>query len=338
MEKEKLQWHPAFCAALEVELEDVEGIRFHREYNLSKKPLQVDIVIVDEEEGKREEFLGGVPSSWREPRGGAWRIDGEGEEKRKQRQGLAGILRRYNIIEYKSPDDTLSVDDFYKVTAYAGLFKSESPREDEIKAGDIAVILVSSKRPLKLLKYLRDYCRMKIEEVEKGIYECKGNWIFKTYVVIAHPRYGGAYPWLNSLSKSLESEDGKEIGRLLEEAEQRKDGRRDAILELVLKANPEVVRKMKEDENMRAIQVLFAPEIEAAEERGEKRGEKRGQNNKLVRQVCRKLRKGKEEEVIAEELEEDLGVIKVICQAARLFAPEYEEEKVFGEFSRIQGD
>ena len=72
------------------------GIRFHREYNLSKKPLQVDVVIVDEEEGKREEFLGSVPSSWREPRGGAWRIDGEGEEKKKQRQGLAGILRRYN--------------------------------------------------------------------------------------------------------------------------------------------------------------------------------------------------------------------------------------------------
>ncbi len=153
----------------------------------------------------------------------------------------------YNIIEYKSPDDTLSVDDFYKVTAYAGLFKSESPREDEIKAEDIAVILVSSKRPLKLLKYLRDYCRIKIEEVEKGIYECKGNWIFKTYVVIAHPRYGGAYPWLNSLSKSLENKDRKEIGRMLEEAEQRKDGRRDAILELVLKANPEVARKMKEE-------------------------------------------------------------------------------------------
>lgn len=89
---------------------------------------------------------------------------------------------------------------------------------------------------------------------------------------------------------------------------------------------------------MRAIQVLFAPEIEAAEERGKEWGERRGQNSKLVSLVCRKLRKGKEEEVIAEELEEDLGVIKVICQAARLFAPEYEEEKVFGEFSRIQGD
>ena len=302
MGKEKLQWHPVFCAALEVELEGVEGIRFHREYNLTRKPLQVDIVIVDEkkEEGKRG----------------------------RRGKGLAGILRRYNIIEYKSPDDTLSIDDFYKAASYAGLFKSESPREDGIKAREIAVILVSSKRLLKLLKYLREYCRMTVKEVEKGIYECKGNWIFKTYVVIAHPRYGGTYPWLNSLSKNLEADDRKEIGRLLEEAGEKKDSKRDAILDLVLKANPEMARKMKEDEDMRAIQTLFAPELAAAKEQG--------QNSKLVSQVCRKLRKGKGQEMIAKELDEDLDLMKIICQAAGVFAPEYEEEKVFEEFYRIQ--
>ncbi len=317
MEKETLQWHPVFCAAMEVELEGVEGIQFHREYNLARKPLQVDIVIVDEEK--------------------------EEESRRRKRKGLAGILRRYNIVEYKSPDDTLSVDDFYKATSYAGLFKSESPREDGIKAHDIAIILVSSQRPLKLLKYLRDYCSMRVEEKEKGIYECEGNWIFKTYVVIAHPRYGGSYPWLNSLSKDLGTEDRKGIGKLLEEADEKKDGRRDAILELVLRANPEMARKMKEDNDMRAIQVLFEPELAAAEERaekrgeerGEKRGEKRGQNYKLVSLVCRKLRKGKRTEVIAEDLEEDLNLIKIICQAAERFAPGYEEEKVFMECSKV---
>ena len=317
MEKETLQWHPVFCAAMEVELEGVEGIQFHREYNLARKPLQVDIVIVDEEK--------------------------EEESRRRKRKGLAGILRRYNIVEYKSPDDTLSVDDFYKATSYAGLFKSESSREDGIKAHDIAIILVSSQRPLKLLKYLRDYCSMRVEEKEKGIYECEGNWIFKTYVVIAHPRYGGSYPWLNSLSKDLGTEDRKGIGRLLEEADEKKDGRRDAILELVLRANPEMARRMKEDNDMRAIQVLFEPELAAAEERaekrgeerGEKRGEKRGQNYKLVSLVCRKLRKGKRPEVIAEDLEEDLSLIEIICQAAELFAPEYEEEKVFMECSKV---
>ena len=188
-----------------------------------------------------------------------------------------------------------------------------------------------------------DCCCGNKYEKEKGIYECEGNWIFKTYVVIAHPRYGGSYPWLNSLSKGLGTEDRKGIGRLLEEADEKKDGRRDAILELVLRANPEMARKMKEDNDMRAIQVLFEPELAAAEERaekrgeerGEKRGEKRGQNYKLVSLVCRKLRKGKRTEVIAEDLEEDLNLIKIICQAAERFAPGYEEEKVFMECSKV---
>ncbi len=94
---------------------------------------------------------------------------------------------------------------------------------------------------------------------------------------------------------------------------------------------------------MRAIQVLFEPELAAAEERaekrgeerGEKRGEKRGQNYKLVSLVCRKLRKGKRPEVIAEDLEEDLDLIKAVCQAAERFAPGYEEKKVFMECSKV---
>ena len=40
--------------------------------------------------------------------------------------------------------------------------------------------------------------------------------------------------------------------------------------------------------------------------------------------------------MIAKELDEDLDLIKIICQAAGVFAPEYEEEKVFEEFYRIQ--
>ncbi|MCI9638507.1 MAG: hypothetical protein HFG77_19445 [Hungatella sp.] len=51
--------------------------------------------------------------------------------------------------------------------------------------------------------------------------------------------------------------------------------------------------------------------------------------------MCRKLRKGKRTEVIAEDLEEDLNLIKIICQAAERFAPGYEEEKVFMECSKV---
>lgn len=38
-----LQWHPAFQAALQIELrEDRSVLEFYEEHNLSKKPLQMD--------------------------------------------------------------------------------------------------------------------------------------------------------------------------------------------------------------------------------------------------------------------------------------------------------
>lgn len=54
-----------------------------------------------------------------------------------------------------------------------------------------------------------------------------------------------------------------------------------------------------------------------------------GQEFKLVTQVCRKLRKGKDTETIAGELEEDIAESRLICEAAENFSPGYDEKKVF---------
>ena len=56
--------------------------------------------------------------------------------------------------------------------------------------------------------------------------------------------------------------------------------------------------------------------------------EARGEQKTLVKQVCRKLRKGMSHTQIAEDLEEDEIRIKVICDIASDFAPDYDENKV----------
>ena len=41
------KWHPAFCAAAELELRDNRNdLSFNREYNLSKEPLQIDLLVI----------------------------------------------------------------------------------------------------------------------------------------------------------------------------------------------------------------------------------------------------------------------------------------------------
>ncbi len=53
-----------------------------------------------------------------------------------------------------------------------------------------------------------------------------------------------------------------------------------------------------------------------------------GQEYKLVEQICKKLRKGKSVEQIADEVEEDIENVQVICSVAEAFAPDYVVEKV----------
>ena len=62
---------------------------------------------------------------------------------------------------------------------------------------------------------------------------------------------------------------------------------------------------------------------------GKLEGKLEGEECKLVELVCKKLRKGKAADVIAEELEEEPEKIQSICEAAVAYAPEFECDKVY---------
>ena len=104
MDKAKLQWHPAFGAALRITLQDeMRYLEMHEEYLLSKKPLQMDILII-----KKLKDI-------------------------QIRKDIGRIFRKHNIIEYKSPSDNLSINDFYKVYGYACIYQSDTNRVGEIR-------------------------------------------------------------------------------------------------------------------------------------------------------------------------------------------------------------
>ena len=62
---------------------------------------------------------------------------------------------------------------------------------------------------------------------------------------------------------------------------------------------------------------------------GREEGHKEGRQEALIDLVCRKLRKGKSEETIAEELEEELESIVQICEIASSYAPEYDSHQIY---------
>lgn len=68
-----IQWHLGFCAAMELELREyADKLEFHREYPLSRKPLLIDLLVVE----KSEEF--------------------------EILNDIGHIFRKHNIMEYKS--------------------------------------------------------------------------------------------------------------------------------------------------------------------------------------------------------------------------------------------
>ena len=108
----KLQWHHAFCAAAELELRlNKADLEFKREYNLSKKPLQMDLLIIE----KRKNV----------------QIQNE----------IGRIFRRHNVIEYKSPDDGMTIDDFFKTLGYAYLYKGLGEKVEQIPLEELTISL-----------------------------------------------------------------------------------------------------------------------------------------------------------------------------------------------------
>ena len=57
--------------------------------------------------------------------------------------------------------------------------------------------------------------------------------------------------------------------------------------------------------------------------------ENRGEERHLVEQICKKLRRGMEVEQIANEVENDVVRVQMICNIAERFAPDYDVKEVF---------
>ncbi len=120
---DKIQWHPGFCSAAELELiENKTELEFIREYNIGKEPLRIDLLIIKKRPGAV--------------------IKNE----------IGSIFKQHNLLEYKSPDDGFSIDDYYKAIGYACIYKSFGETVDAIPAQEITVSFFREAYPRACLK------------------------------------------------------------------------------------------------------------------------------------------------------------------------------------------
>ncbi|MBS7183684.1 MAG: hypothetical protein KH047_09380, partial [Eubacterium sp.] len=118
----------------------------------------------------------------------------------------------------------------------------------------------------------------------------------------------------------------------------------DVLKEFLLEHRSEVVDMLRmeydEAKTMAHIREDSYEEGEAAgkkigQEIGEKIGQQIGQELKLIEIVCKKLKKNKTAEQIADELEEDITDIEKIYDVAEKFAPDYDVNKIYDAMKKL---
>ncbi|MDR2116370.1 MAG: hypothetical protein LBP87_08310, partial [Planctomycetaceae bacterium] len=65
------------------------------------------------------------------------------------KKNIARIFRKYNVIEYKSPHDYISIEDYDKTHVYSRFYAVNHG----VRTDDMSVTLVSTRKPRKLLSY-----------------------------------------------------------------------------------------------------------------------------------------------------------------------------------------
>lgn len=251
MSKEKLQWHPAFAAALRITLsEEMQYLELQEEYLLSKAPPKIDILVVK----KRKEIA--------------------------IQKKIGRIFRGHNIIEYKSPEDSLSVNDFYKVYGYTCFYQSNTDHVKEIDPEDMTITFVSNCYPREMFRHLKKVRNITVERQSKGIYYLEGDAIPMQYLNLKELDADENY-WLQALRTNLKA--GEEIRTLVSNYEKNRHSKDySAVMNLIARAN---WKQMEEEKRMcDALNELFAEELKEADAHGRLAGKQQGGI-----EMCRKL-------------------------------------------------
>ena len=141
----RIHWHSAFLQAMQHELYDyLDSLEFKFEYQLTTEPLRIDLLIV--KKPKRLVIT----------------------------KNIARMFRSHNLLEYKSPDDYLSVKDFYKVYGYAHHYAAITPGVD---LSDVTITFIQNRHPRVLLRFLAEKLHCGAEEASPGIYAVSGDRI-----------------------------------------------------------------------------------------------------------------------------------------------------------------
>jgi len=220
---DRIAWHPAFFEAIQMELEEYShNLQFISEYQLNTEPLRIDVVIIKKTKD--------IPI----------------------KKSIASIFRKVNILEYKSPDDYVSVKDFYLVYAYASLYLALN----DLDVNDLTLTFVENRYPRELVNHLtqkRNYC---VEEKSPGVYIVTGD-ILPIQIIDNRRLSASENIWLRDLDNQLDLSEVQRITTQL--LRLGKTARIRAYFDVIIRANRENLQgvlKMNDNTGVAFVELL----------------------------------------------------------------------------------
>ena len=149
----KIDWHAGFVSAMRLELIDNEkDLSYVEEHPLANRAQRIDLLII------KNERLAQILNP------------------------IGAMFAKFNICEYKSPDQSLTYGDFYKVLAYTGLYLNET-QNGQHNTADYTMTFVREPHPYSLFKRLSKD-GIEISSSCSGIYTLTNNLPFATQVIV----------------------------------------------------------------------------------------------------------------------------------------------------------
>ena len=243
----KIQWHQGFYSGLKLELREYNDIlEYETEHELSQKPLRIDMLVI------------------------------KMKASREISNPIASFFKKHNIIEYKSPDDELSIDDFYKVIGYAGIYKSLGKKVNEIPAEDITISIFRHSYPEKLISNLKK-TGAEITAENPGVYRVLGLFYIPIRIIVSS-RLSEDHVALKILAKNIEKDSVERFLKNLIKLDNKDDKENiEAVLEVSTSANTDMFNELKEASDMgAALRELMKDEINEGIALGRKEGREEG--------------------------------------------------------------
>lgn len=280
-DKQVLQWHPAFFASIQIELaEEADQLIFENEHQLGTKPKEIDVLIIKK---NSEEQI---------------------------RKNLGRIFRTHNIVEYKSPDDYLSIDDFYKVYGYACFYKSDVAKVDAIKVDDITVTFVCKSYPHKMMKHVENSRQLLVNRYEDGIYYIQGD-IIPMQLIVTSELSEEDNLWLRYLTNDLH--ERTTVEQLIEAyGEHRDEKLYKSAMDIIVRANYEKFEEVRE--MCDALEELMEDWIQDKIVERENIAQEKGHAEAKEEIIINCLKRNKDAQIVSDFLGIPLEVIKEIEQ------------------------